>query len=126
MRAAVPGKEVLDLALEETEVSYAEANAAVASGGGKEAEERLLEEAARLSDLHARLADFDQRFSEHEALTILAGLGFKSEEKDRDIGELSGGWKMRAVLASLLFQQPDLLLLDEPTNHLDMPSRGLV
>jgi len=29
---------------------------------------------------------------------------------------------MRAVLSSLLFQQPDLLLLDEPTNHLDMPS----
>jgi len=29
---------------------------------------------------------------------------------------------MRAVLASLLFLQPDLLLLDEPTNHLDMPS----
>jgi ATPase subunit of ABC transporter with duplicated ATPase domains len=29
---------------------------------------------------------------------------------------------MRAVLAALLFQQPDLLLLDEPTNHLDMPS----
>jgi ATP-binding cassette subfamily F protein 3 len=29
---------------------------------------------------------------------------------------------MRAVLAALLFQQPDLLLLDEPTNHLDLPS----
>jgi ATP-binding cassette subfamily F protein 3 len=29
---------------------------------------------------------------------------------------------MRALLASLLFQRPDLLLLDEPTNHLDMPS----
>ena len=38
------------------------------------------------------------------------------------MGEFSGGWKMRAVLAALLFQQPDLLLLDEPTNHLDMPS----
>jgi ATP-binding cassette subfamily F protein 3 len=29
---------------------------------------------------------------------------------------------MRAVLASLLFQRPDVLLLDEPTNHLDVPS----
>jgi ATP-binding cassette subfamily F protein 3 len=36
------------------------------------------------------------------------------------MGEFSGGWKMRAVLAALLFQRPDLLLLDEPTNHLDM------
>jgi len=38
------------------------------------------------------------------------------------MAEFSGGWKMRAVLSSLLFQKPDLLLLDEPTNHLDMPS----
>ena len=29
---------------------------------------------------------------------------------------------MRAALASLLYQNPDLLLLDEPTNHLDIPS----
>ena len=42
------------------------------------------------------------------------------------MGEFSGGWKMRAVLAALLFQQPDLLLLDEPTNHLDMPTGHLV
>ncbi|MDB4972251.1 MAG: ATPase component of transporter with duplicated ATPase domain, partial [Myxococcaceae bacterium] len=50
----------------------------------------------------------------------LAGLGFKESDYKRDIGEFSGGWKMRAVLAALLFQRPDLLLLDEPTNHLDM------
>src|SRR5690606_18165151 len=65
---------------------------------------------------------FALRGSEPAALQILAGLGFAPAVLSRDLAEFSGGWKMRAVLASLLFQRLDLMLLDEPTHHLDIPS----
>jgi len=111
--ASVPGRPELDAEIADVEASLAE------SGGDPDAAMALAERAA---ELHERRAHFDTFFTEHEAMRILAGLGFETAERDRDLSELSGGWRMRAVLASLLFQRPDLLLLDEPTNHLDMPS----
>jgi ATP-binding cassette subfamily F protein uup len=39
---------------------------------------------------------------------------------DRDIGDLSGGYKRRVLLARALVCDPHLLVLDEPTNHLDI------
>jgi ATP-binding cassette subfamily F protein 3 len=111
--SSVPGKKELDAQLAATE-------AALSSEGLDD--DQMIELAGELGVLHERIDHFDRFFGEHEALAILAGLGFAIGDEHRDIGEFSGGWKMRAVLAGLLFQRPDVLLLDEPTNHLDMPS----
>ena len=55
-----------------------------------------------------------------KAMTILRGLAFRDRDFHRPARAMSGGWIMRAHLARLLVQQPDLLMLDEPTNHLDL------
>ncbi len=71
-------------------------------------------------DPHTRYAELGGFELEARAKTILAGLAFRVKDFDRPTRELSGGWVMRAHLARLLVQQPDLLMLDEPTNHLDL------
>jgi ATP-binding cassette subfamily F protein 3 len=73
-------------------------------------------------DPHSRYAELGGFELEARAKKILAGLGFRETDFDRPARELSGGWAMRAHLARLLVQEPDLLLLDEPTNHLDLHS----
>jgi len=59
---------------------------------------------------------------EAQAREVLHGLGFDAERIDRDVGALSGGWKMRVAMARVLLGRPDVLLMDEPTNHLDIES----
>ncbi|MFI8390579.1 ribosomal protection-like ABC-F family protein [Streptomyces sp. NPDC085540] len=49
----------------------------------------------------------------------LHGLGLVALDRDRRVGGLSGGERVRLRLAALLAASPEVLLLDEPTNHLD-------
>ncbi|MEZ4385170.1 MAG: ABC-F family ATP-binding cassette domain-containing protein [Nannocystaceae bacterium] len=119
--SSVPGRAQLDADVAAVEEELLQAQVAGESGDGVDAE-AVMELATRLAELHEEIQHFETHYTPHEAERILAGLGFRAEDSGRDLGEFSGGWRMRAVLAGLLFQRPDLLLLDEPTNHLDLPS----
>ena len=57
---------------------------------------------------------------EQQARQILIGLGFKETWFTKPFSTLSGGWRMRCMLASVLIQNPDIMILDEPTNFLDL------
>ncbi|MCH2224524.1 MAG: ABC-F family ATP-binding cassette domain-containing protein [Crocinitomicaceae bacterium] len=59
---------------------------------------------------------------EEKITGTLKGLGFSDNELHQSLQTFSGGWKMRAELAKILVNNPDILLLDEPTNHLDIIS----
>lgn len=60
--------------------------------------------------------------AEGEAAKLLEGLGIREEWHRRPLELLSGGYKLRTLLAQVLFGKPDILILDEPTNHLDLYS----
>ncbi len=74
----------------------------------------------RISAIYERLSDIDAYSAEARAAEVLTGLGFSQADLARPLSDFSGGWRMRAALAGVLFSQPDLLLLDEPTNYLDL------
>jgi ATPase subunit of ABC transporter with duplicated ATPase domains len=76
----------------------------------------------RFGHVQARFDELGGYALESRAREILAGLGFRPDSVDDDVGKLSGGWKMRVALARILLMAPDALLLDEPTNHLDIES----
>lgn len=77
---------------------------------------------ARLDALHSRYDMLDGGKRDAKVEEALKGLGFSSDDMDEPLHTFSGGWQMRALLAKLLLEMPDILLLDEPTNHLDIDS----
>lgn len=77
---------------------------------------------AQYGDVQARFEELDGYALEGRAREVLAGLSFTEDMMDGDVGNLSGGWKMRVALARILLMRPDCMLLDEPSNHLDLES----
>ena len=79
-------------------------------------------ECERLDQIESQFTASGGYSAESEAAKLLEGLGIMEEVHQKPLNILSGGFKLRVLLAQLLFSRPDILLLDEPTNHLDMPS----
>lgn len=68
---------------------------------------------------------FDNR-NETEIRTSLAKYMFRGNDVFKKVSSLSGGEKVRLILAKLLKQNINFLILDEPTNHIDIETRELL
>lgn len=81
----------------------------------------------KLEEAMKQYADLQQRWETEGGYTYKArinsvtlGLGLSLADLAKPLKTLSGGQRVRAQLARLLLEEPDLLLLDEPSNHLDL------
>jgi ATPase subunit of ABC transporter with duplicated ATPase domains len=84
--------------------------------------EKLVE---RFGAVQSRFDELDGYGLEARARVVLAGLGFRDEVIESDVGKLSGGWKMRVALARILLMQPDLCCsTSRPTTSISSRSFG--
>jgi len=76
----------------------------------------------RLAELEGIVAEHDGYSAESQAAELLVGLGIPPERHAEPMRNLPSGYKLRVLIAKVLFGRPDVMLLDEPTNHLDLES----
>tara|TARA_R110001599_G_scaffold352687_1_gene588223 strand:- start:894 stop:2456 length:1563 start_codon:yes stop_codon:yes gene_type:complete len=78
------------------------------------------EDGIRVADLESEFAEMDGYTSEARAGELLIGVGIPVEQHYGPMSEIAPGWKLRVLLAQVIFSDPDIMLLDEPTNNLDI------
>ncbi len=78
------------------------------------------EDGIRAAELEAEFAEMDGYTAEARAGELLLGVGIPIEQHYGPMSEVAPGWKLRVLLAQVLFGDPDIMLLDEPTNNLDI------
>ena len=74
------------------------------------------------AELESKYAEYGGYTAEARAGEMLLGAGIASELHDGPMSAVAPGWKLRVLLAQVLFADPDIMLLDEPTNNLDINS----
>ncbi len=107
LKTVIMGQPELWSIIQEKEVLYAKDDMTDAEGD-------------RLADLEERFGDLNGWEADSNAGILLAGIGIPNELHEKKMRELSGGEKVKVLIAQALFGEPDILLLDEPTNHLDI------
>ena len=78
------------------------------------------EEGLRVADLEVQFGEMDGYSAEARAGELLLGLDIPIEQHYGLMSAVAPGWKLRVLLAQVLFANPDIMLLDEPTNNLDI------
>ncbi|KXI30767.1 ABC-F family ATPase [Paraglaciecola hydrolytica] len=78
------------------------------------------EDGIRVADLESEFAEMDGYTAEARAGELLISVGIPVEQHYGLMSEIAPGWKLRVLLAQVLFSDPDIMLLDEPTNNLDI------
>ncbi|CZF82761.1 putative ABC transporter ATP-binding protein YheS [Grimontia celer] len=78
------------------------------------------EDGMRVADLEVEFAEMDGYMAESKAGELLLAVGIPVEQHYGLMSAVAPGWKLRVLLAQVLFADPDIMLLDEPTNNLDI------